>query len=140
MGGTDSWLQRCSGLGTRLASGGVAQAAAVATSSCSCTGHAHPQRPARLHAAAQGYNITVGANFYANFNTTILDCARVTIGDRCADCAARQQGLSTAAAAGASSVAPQLGCAACTPRYNTTPPASLTRAGSCLAPMCPSTR
>lgn len=29
-----------------------------------------------------GYNIKVGRNFYANFNTVILDCAPVTIGDR----------------------------------------------------------
>lgn len=28
-----------------------------------------------------GYNITVGKNFYANFNLTILDCGLVTIGD-----------------------------------------------------------
>ena len=28
-----------------------------------------------------GYNIFVGENFYSNFNLTILDCARVTIGD-----------------------------------------------------------
>ena len=28
-----------------------------------------------------GYNITVGENFYANSNCTILDCAPVTIGD-----------------------------------------------------------
>lgn len=28
-----------------------------------------------------GYNITVGDNFYANSNCTILDCARVDIGD-----------------------------------------------------------
>lgn len=28
-----------------------------------------------------GYNITVGDNFYTNTNCTILDCARVTIGD-----------------------------------------------------------
>lgn len=28
-----------------------------------------------------GYNITVGDNFYANTNCTILDCAKVTIGD-----------------------------------------------------------
>lgn len=28
-----------------------------------------------------GYNITVGENFYANTNCTILDCAMVTIGD-----------------------------------------------------------
>lgn len=28
-----------------------------------------------------GYNISVGKNFYANFNLTILDCAEVTIGD-----------------------------------------------------------
>ncbi|GBF94638.1 maltose O-acetyltransferase [Raphidocelis subcapitata] len=29
-----------------------------------------------------GYNIKVGKKFYANFNTVILDCAPVTIGDR----------------------------------------------------------
>lgn len=28
-----------------------------------------------------GYNITVGDNFYTNTNCTILDCAKVTIGD-----------------------------------------------------------
>ncbi len=28
-----------------------------------------------------GYNIVIGDNFYANYNCTILDCARVTIGD-----------------------------------------------------------
>lgn len=28
-----------------------------------------------------GYNISVGENFYANYNCTILDCAKVTIGD-----------------------------------------------------------
>lgn len=28
-----------------------------------------------------GYNITVGENFYANYNCTILDCAKVSIGD-----------------------------------------------------------
>ena len=28
-----------------------------------------------------GYNITVGDNFYANTNCTILDCAKVTIGN-----------------------------------------------------------
>ncbi len=28
-----------------------------------------------------GYNITVGDNFYANFNCIILDCAKVTIGN-----------------------------------------------------------
>lgn len=28
-----------------------------------------------------GYNIHVGKNFYANYNCTILDCAKVTIGD-----------------------------------------------------------
>jgi maltose O-acetyltransferase len=28
-----------------------------------------------------GYNIAVGENFYANYNCTILDCAKVTIGD-----------------------------------------------------------
>ncbi|KAH0432034.1 galactoside O-acetyltransferase [Colletotrichum kahawae] len=29
-----------------------------------------------------GCNITIGDRFYANFNTVILDCAHVTIGDR----------------------------------------------------------
>ncbi|KAG5660913.1 hypothetical protein KAF25_002556 [Fusarium avenaceum] len=29
-----------------------------------------------------GCNITIGDKFYANFNTIILDCAHVTIGDR----------------------------------------------------------
>ncbi|RSL48833.1 hypothetical protein CEP53_009391 [Fusarium sp. AF-6] len=29
-----------------------------------------------------GCNITVGDRFYANFNTVILDCAHVMIGDR----------------------------------------------------------
>lgn len=29
-----------------------------------------------------GYNISVGNNFYANFNCVILDCAPVTIGDK----------------------------------------------------------
>ncbi|KAI9146860.1 Sophorolipid acetyltransferase [Paramyrothecium foliicola] len=29
-----------------------------------------------------GCNITIGDTFYANFNTVILDCAHVTIGDR----------------------------------------------------------
>ncbi|WP_428909585.1 sugar O-acetyltransferase [Niallia sp. Krafla_26] len=28
-----------------------------------------------------GYNITLGKNFYSNYNCTILDCAPVTIGD-----------------------------------------------------------
>lgn len=28
-----------------------------------------------------GYNIFIGKNFYANYNCTILDCAKVTIGD-----------------------------------------------------------
>lgn len=28
-----------------------------------------------------GYNITIGNNFYANFNLTILDCAKVCIGN-----------------------------------------------------------
>lgn len=28
-----------------------------------------------------GYNITIGKNFFANFNLTILDCANVEIGD-----------------------------------------------------------
>jgi acetyltransferase-like isoleucine patch superfamily enzyme len=28
-----------------------------------------------------GYNITIGENFYANYNCTILDCAQVKIGD-----------------------------------------------------------
>lgn len=28
-----------------------------------------------------GYNITIGENFYANYNLVILDCAPVTIGD-----------------------------------------------------------
>lgn len=28
-----------------------------------------------------GYNISVGENFYANYNCTIIDCARVIIGD-----------------------------------------------------------
>jgi maltose O-acetyltransferase len=28
-----------------------------------------------------GYNISVGLNFYANYNCTILDCAKVKIGD-----------------------------------------------------------
>lgn len=27
-----------------------------------------------------GYNITIGENFYANYNCTILDCAKITIG------------------------------------------------------------
>lgn len=30
-----------------------------------------------------GFNIEVGKNFYANFNCTILDVAKVTIGDNC---------------------------------------------------------
>jgi maltose O-acetyltransferase len=29
-----------------------------------------------------GYNITLGRNFYCNFNCTFLDCAPITIGDR----------------------------------------------------------
>ncbi len=28
-----------------------------------------------------GYNITIGDNFFSNFNLTILDCAKVTIGN-----------------------------------------------------------
>lgn len=28
-----------------------------------------------------GYNIEIGDNFYSNYNLTILDCAKVTIGD-----------------------------------------------------------
>src|SRR5690606_13645581 len=28
-----------------------------------------------------GYNITLGENFYSNYNLIILDCAKVTIGD-----------------------------------------------------------
>ena len=28
-----------------------------------------------------GYNIAIGENFYANYNLTILDCAKVSIGD-----------------------------------------------------------
>lgn len=28
-----------------------------------------------------GYNISIGVNFYSNYNCTILDCAKVTIGD-----------------------------------------------------------
>lgn len=28
-----------------------------------------------------GYNISIGENFYANYNCIILDCAKVTIGD-----------------------------------------------------------
>lgn len=28
-----------------------------------------------------GYNISLGENFYSNYNCTILDCAEVTIGD-----------------------------------------------------------
>ncbi|GCD08717.1 sugar O-acetyltransferase [Clostridium tagluense] len=28
-----------------------------------------------------GYNISIGENFYSNYNCTILDCAKVTIGD-----------------------------------------------------------
>ncbi len=28
-----------------------------------------------------GYNISIGQNFYSNYNCTILDCAKVTIGD-----------------------------------------------------------
>ncbi|WP_338470643.1 sugar O-acetyltransferase [Niallia sp. XMNu-256] len=30
-----------------------------------------------------GYNISIGENFYSNYNCTILDCAPVTIGDNC---------------------------------------------------------
>lgn len=30
-----------------------------------------------------GYNISIGERFYANFNLTILDCAKVTFGDHC---------------------------------------------------------
>lgn len=30
-----------------------------------------------------GYNIEIGNNFYANYNLTILDCAKVKIGDNC---------------------------------------------------------
>lgn len=30
-----------------------------------------------------GYNICLGEKFYSNYNLTILDCARVTIGDNC---------------------------------------------------------
>ncbi len=30
-----------------------------------------------------GYNIKVGNNFYANYNLTILDCAKVSIGNNC---------------------------------------------------------
>lgn len=30
-----------------------------------------------------GSNIEIGDNFYSNFNLTILDCAKVTIGDNC---------------------------------------------------------
>ena len=30
-----------------------------------------------------GYNIYIGKNFYSNFNLTIIDCAKVTIGDNC---------------------------------------------------------
>lgn len=30
-----------------------------------------------------GINLYIGKNFYANYNLTILDCARVTIGDNC---------------------------------------------------------
>lgn len=29
-----------------------------------------------------GYNITVGKNFYCNFNCVFLDCCQITIGDR----------------------------------------------------------
>ena len=29
-----------------------------------------------------GYNITLGANFYCNFNCIFLDCAPITVGDR----------------------------------------------------------
>ena len=28
-----------------------------------------------------GYNISIGENFYTNYNCTILDCAKITIGD-----------------------------------------------------------
>ncbi|MCG7381367.1 sugar O-acetyltransferase [Paenibacillus sp. ACRRY] len=28
-----------------------------------------------------GYNITIGENFYSNYNFTVLDCAKITIGD-----------------------------------------------------------
>ncbi len=28
-----------------------------------------------------GYNIEIGENFYANYNLTVLDCAKVTVGD-----------------------------------------------------------
>lgn len=28
-----------------------------------------------------GYNLSIGKNFYCNYNCTILDCAKVTIGD-----------------------------------------------------------
>lgn len=30
-----------------------------------------------------GFNIFIGENFFANFNLTVLDCAKVTIGDNC---------------------------------------------------------
>lgn len=30
-----------------------------------------------------GNNIYIGENFYSNFNLTIIDCAKVTIGDNC---------------------------------------------------------
>lgn len=30
-----------------------------------------------------GYNIFIGENFFANFNLTVLDCAKVIIGDNC---------------------------------------------------------
>jgi maltose O-acetyltransferase len=30
-----------------------------------------------------GYNITLGRNFYANYNNIFLDCAPITIGDNC---------------------------------------------------------
>ena len=30
-----------------------------------------------------GYNIFIGEHFYSNYNLTILDCNKVTIGDRC---------------------------------------------------------
>jgi maltose O-acetyltransferase len=30
-----------------------------------------------------GYNIEIGDHFYANFNLTVLDCAKVSIGEHC---------------------------------------------------------
>lgn len=30
-----------------------------------------------------GINLYIGKNFYANYNLTVLDCGRVTIGDNC---------------------------------------------------------